>query len=123
MTGIAADMRYPNVHIFAIEPQVFGHQVSDLRAINIPKNRFKRFKGRKFFDDIHTAYIAGMPNLVAAIKMFENGIIQVAVGIREKADFSHRFVEKDKEPVICLDDQTASKKYLFQRKKQGTRQM
>lgn len=74
-------MRHPHIHLFAIKPQVFGIGLANVGAVNIAVNAFQWLKGSQLIGDFHIAKIAGMPNLVAVFKMFENGVIEVAVGI------------------------------------------
>jgi len=81
-------MRHPNIHFFAVKPQVFGKVLPDVGAVDISINAFQRFKGGQLFGYLHAAKITGMPNLVAVFKMFKHGVVNVAVGIRNEAYFN-----------------------------------
>jgi len=87
--GITANMGDPDINFFAIKPQVFGHNIPDIRAIDIAINTFKWFKGLQLFNHLQTAKIAGMPDLVATFKMFKNCIVKKAVGIGKEAYSRH----------------------------------
>ena|ERR1700733_12659796 len=86
---ITTDMCYPNICQFTIKPQVFGHDAPDLRPVDIAVNTFKRFKGLQFFNHFQAAEIAGMPNFVAVFEVFENCIVEIAMGVGKEAYFNH----------------------------------
>ena len=87
--GITANMRYPDIRIFTVEPQVFGKDIPDLRPVDIAVNTFQRFKCLQLFNHFHAAEIAGMPYLITVFKVLKNGIVKVAVGIGKEAYFNH----------------------------------
>ncbi len=88
--GITTDMCYPNIRQFTVKPQVFGHDVPNLWPVDIAVNTLKRFKCLQLFNHLHVAEIAGMPNLIAAFKVLEDGVIEVAVGIGKETYFNQR---------------------------------
>jgi len=87
--GITADMRHPDIYVFTIKSQVFGKNLADILAVNIAINTFQRFKSSESINYLHTAEIAGMPDLVAVFEMFKNRIIEVAVGVGKEPYFNH----------------------------------
>lgn len=88
--GVAANVGYPNVYTFAIKAQVFGINGPYIFAIYITINAPQRFKCRQLICKLKRTKIAGMPDFIAVIKMFKNGIVEEAMGIRYKAYARHR---------------------------------
>jgi hypothetical protein len=101
-SGVAAYVRHPNVYVFALKSEVLGIGFSYLFAVNIAVNPFKRLKGGQAVGHVYIAKIAGMPNLVAIFKMFENGIVQKAVGIGKETYTSHFFIFELRMTILDL---------------------
>jgi len=82
MIRITADMRHPDIQALALKTLVPGIYYAHIFSINIAINTAQWLKGRKLIGQLDIAKIAGMPNLVTILEMFENGIVKIAVRIR-----------------------------------------
>ena len=86
---VSANVRYPNIDVFTIKPQMLRKVLPDLGSVDISVNALQRFKGGKLFGHLQTTEIAGVPYLVAVFKMFKNRIVEIAVGVGKEAYFNH----------------------------------
>lgn len=87
--GITADMGHPNIHFFAIKPEVFGVHQSHILAINITIHAFQWFKRSQLIGQFERTEIAGMPYFITIGKMFKYGVVKVAMRVGNKANFCH----------------------------------
>jgi hypothetical protein len=68
---------------------MFGICLSYLFPIDITVNSAQRFKGSQLIGQLYGTKITCMPYFVTVFEMFEDGIVEVAVGIGKKAYPNH----------------------------------
>jgi hypothetical protein len=79
---VATDMLQQHIRSFDGEV-VHGWIVpTDIASINIAMNGTKRTEGSKFFCNLPTADISGMPYLIALLEMLQVAVVPIAMSVR-----------------------------------------
>jgi hypothetical protein len=82
-SGITADMDHQHLYFLTGEAKFLRVYASDIIPVDIAINASQWFKGFQFISYFSGAKIPRMPDLIAIFKMFENGVIQEVMGIRQ----------------------------------------
>src|SRR2546426_11153166 len=88
-TRIPADMGHKNTDFLALPPQFFRVLAAHVITVNIAINPFQRLKRLQGIGNSSGSKVAGMPDLVATLKMAENRFVQKTMGIRYKSNPGH----------------------------------
>jgi len=67
---------------------MFREDLPYFRTIDIAVHGFERLKRGQLIDNFHIAKITCVPYFVAVFEMFENGVVEVAMGIGKEAYFN-----------------------------------
>ena len=78
---IAADVGNPNFEPFQREVLVFGSDATDSLPVDVARHSAKRLEGFQPVQNLHVAYVPGVPDFVAWLEMGENGFVEVAMSI------------------------------------------
>lgn len=80
--GVTAYMRHPDIDLFTVKAQVFRVDLSDILPVYITINTPERFECNQPVGHLQGTEITGMPYFITGVQVFQDSIIQMAVGIR-----------------------------------------
>lgn len=82
--GIAAYMFHEHFGTFAVPAQLFGEKPPQVSAVAIAVNGTQWFDFGKAFGYFHGTYVAGVPDFIAARKVFAVFFVPIAVCVRKQ---------------------------------------
>lgn len=93
VAGISADMFHKHINILALPAQTLGEHKAQVTAVTIAINSTEGAELCQTLCNLHGAYVAGMPNLVARLKIVKILVIPIRMGITDNSYTFHNIIE------------------------------
>lgn len=83
---ISADVGHVNVNALTLPMQVLRQLAANLFAINVSEDTTQRLERLELIQDLHGPEIAGVPELIAVLKVLEDHLVKETVSVGKEPD-------------------------------------